>query len=211
LFYETAKRDHGLPHDPFKAIVAPRPVGWISSISAKGKVNLAPYSYFNAISSRPDLVMFSSEGVKDSVTNIRQTGEFVANHAGFHLAEKMNLTSVAAPHGTNEFEIAGLTQAPSRLVTPPRVAEAYAALECRLVQEVVLRDIAGRSAGAIMIIGEVVGVHIDEAVVRDGRFDVSLARPVARLGYRDFGGPEGYFEMVRPDWEDFAEENLTKA
>jgi flavin reductase (DIM6/NTAB) family NADH-FMN oxidoreductase RutF len=205
VFYETAERNHGLPFDPFKAIVAPRPIGWISSISSEGEVNLAPYSYFNGISTRPDLVMFSSEGVKDSVTNIRQTGEFVVNHAGFHLAEKMNLTSVAAPHGVNEFELAGLTQAPCRLVAPPRVGEAYAALECRLVQEVVLKDTAGRLAGAIMMIGEVVGVHIDEKVIREGRFDVELAKPVARLGYRDFSGPDGYFEMARPEWADFTD------
>jgi flavin reductase (DIM6/NTAB) family NADH-FMN oxidoreductase RutF len=211
LFYETAKRDHGLPFDPFKAIVAPRPIGWISSVSADGKVNLAPYSYFNALSARPDLVMFSSEGVKDSVTNIRQTGEFVANHAGFHLAEQINLTSVMAPHGTNEFELSGLTQAPSRMVAPPRVAEAYAALECRLVQEIALKDSAGHIAGAIMMIGEVVGVHIDEAVIKNGRFDVELAQPVARLGYRDFSGPDGYFEMARPEWANFVDGKPTQA
>lgn len=202
MFYETAKRDHGLPHDPFKAIVAPRPIGWISSVSADGEVNLAPYSYFNGVSSRPDLVMFASEGVKDSVANIRQTGEFVANHVGFHLARQMNMTSVNAPHGIDEFEVAGLTQLASRLVKPPRVGEALAALECKFVQEIALTDHKGKSANSFMIIGEVVGVHIDESAIRNGRFDVASARPVSRLGYRDYGGPDGYFEMIRPDWED---------
>lgn len=202
MFYKTARRDHGLPHDPLKAIVAPRPIGWISSMSRSGKVNLAPYSYFNLVSSRPDLVMFSSEGEKDSVTNIRQTGEFVCNHVGAHLAEKMNSTSVAAPHGVDEFQLSGLKPLESRLVTPPRVAGAFAALECKLVEEVRLRDLAGEPAGAIMIIGEIVGVHIDDAVLRNGRFDVELAKPVTRLGYRDYDGPDGYFEMIRPRWEE---------
>lgn len=211
MFYETATRDHGLPHDPFKAIVAPRPIGWISTISADGDVNLAPYSFFNAISSRPDLVMFSSEGVKDSVTNIRQTGEFVANHAGWHLAERINLTSVPAPHGVNEFEIAGLTQAPCRLVRPPRVGEALAALECKLVREVELTDLDGNSANAFMMIGQVVGVHIDERAIRDGKFDVRIAKPVTRLGYRDYDGPDGYFEMTRPDWAGVSGEGSRKS
>jgi flavin reductase (DIM6/NTAB) family NADH-FMN oxidoreductase RutF len=201
LFYETARGDHGLPHDPVKAIVAPRPIGWISSISADGDVNLAPYSFFNIVSSRPALVIFSSEGLKDSVNNIRDTGEFVANHAGYHLARQINTTSVSAPPGIDEFEYAELDKAECRLVRPPRVAQAYAALECKLVREIELRGLDGASVGAIMIIGQIVGVHIDDRVIRGGRFDVTLARPITRLGYRDYHGPDGYFEMIRPEWD----------
>lgn len=201
MFYETARRDHGLPHDPFKAIVAPRPIGWISTVSGKGEVNLAPYSYFNAVSSRPEMVMFSSEGEKDSVANIRENGEFVANHVGAHVAEAMNATSAPAPHGIDEFELAGLEKAPCRLVKPPRVARAYAALECRAVNIIELADLSGARTGAIMVIGEVLGIHIDPQVIREGLFDPELARPVARMGYRSYDGPDGYFEMTRPGWK----------
>jgi flavin reductase (DIM6/NTAB) family NADH-FMN oxidoreductase RutF len=210
LFYETALGNHGLPHDPVKAIVAPRPIGWISTISADGKPNLAPYSYFNIMSARPALLMFSSDGLKDSVRNIRETGEFVANHAGFHLAEQINITSVAAPRGVDEFHHAGLTKGDCKLVRPPRVAESCAALECKLVQEVTLHDLHGHPIGAYMIIGQIVGVHIDDNMIRDGRFDVRLARPVTRLGYHDYDGPEGYFEMTRPDWRDAVTGNARK-
>lgn len=207
MFYSTENRDHGLPHDPFKAIVVPRPIGWISTISSGGHLNLAPYSYFNAISSRPDMVMFSSEGEKDSVTNIRANGEFVANFVSLDMAEAMNATSVNAPGEVSEFDYAGLDTEKSELVAPPRVAGVLAALECRATQIVPLHDLEGRSAGHIMVIGQVVGVHIDERAIRDGRFDFELARPVARLGYRDFVGPEGLFEMVRPVWRDGGEKS----
>ncbi|MCB1435227.1 MAG: flavin reductase family protein, partial [Alphaproteobacteria bacterium] len=131
MFYEPSK-GHGLPHDPSKAIVAPRPIGWISTRALDGRVNLAPYSYFNAISSRPFMVCFSSDGVKDSLTFASESREFVANLVGRDLAEKMNETSVDAPRGVNEFGVAGLTEAPCRIVAAPRVAEAYAALECKV-------------------------------------------------------------------------------
>lgn len=211
MFYETAKRDHGLPHDPLKAIVAPRPIGWISSLSAQGVPNLAPYSFFNLIASRPDLVMFSSETEKDSLSNIRATGEFVVNHVGQHLAEAMNQTSVPAPNEVDEFDFAGIEAAPSRLVKPPRVAAAYAALECRLVEIHPLKDANGNAAQSIMTIGEIVGVHIDETVLRDGRFDVAKARPVTRLGYRDYARQGELFEMTRPDWGDVSGEAQRRA
>lgn len=204
MFYETARRDHGLPHDPFKAIVAPRPIGWISTLSANGAANLAPYSFFNAVSSRPDLVMFSSETEKDSVSNIRRTGEFVTNYAGADFAEAVNATSVDAPHGVSEFDHAGLATEASHLVAPPRIAGIAAALECKLAQIVELTDAAGNPANATMVIGEVVGVYIDDAMIRDGRFDVSLARHITRLGYHDYQGPDGYFEMIRPKWQEKA-------
>ncbi|HYT06300.1 MAG TPA: flavin reductase family protein [Rugosimonospora sp.] len=138
MFYATDVNDHGLPHDPFKAIVAPRPIGWISSISADGDVNLAPYSYFNGVSSRPPVVCFSSEGRKDSVTFIEETGEFVCNLATWDLRLAMNLTSAPFLRGVDELRAAGLTPAPCRLVRPPRVAEAPCAMECRVLQTVSL-------------------------------------------------------------------------
>src|SRR5690348_823276 len=139
MFYEPATRDRNLlPHDPFKAIVAPRPVGWITSMSAKGEINLAPYSYFNGIASNPPMVMFSSEGRKDSLTFISETGEFVCNLATWDLRDAMNATSATLPRGTNEMQAAGLDAAPSRLVKPPRVAASPCALECKLLQIVPL-------------------------------------------------------------------------
>lgn len=211
MFYENSKRDHGLPHDPLKAIVAPRPIGWISSLSPQGVPNLAPYSYFNLVSAQPDLLMFSSDSEKDSLSNIRATGEFVANHVGHHLAEAMNRTSVPAPNEVDEFEYAGLEPAPCRIVKPPRVAAALAALECRLVEIRPLKDADGNAARATMVIGEIVGVHIDEKALRDGRFDVAYARPVTRLGYRDYSHLGELFEMTRPDWGNVAGEGQRRA
>ncbi len=198
MFYETARRDHGLPHDPFKAIVAPRPIGWISTVSAAGKANLAPYSFFNAICSRPEMVMFSSEGEKDTIANIRETGEFVANHVSAGLAEAMNVTSAPVGQGVDEFELAGLERAQCRLVRPPRVAAAFATLECKAVEVREVTDLDGRPTPAILVIGQVVGVHISEEALAEGQFDPALARPVARMGYRSYQGPGSYFDMTRP-------------
>ena len=133
MFYDAIKNDHGLSADPFKAIVAPRPIGWVTSMNAKGEINLAPYSFFNGINSRPALVMFSSEGLKDSVSFIAETGEFVCNLATWDLREAMNATSAPLPRGVNEMEPAGLASAPSRLVKPPRVKASPCALECKLI------------------------------------------------------------------------------
>jgi flavin reductase (DIM6/NTAB) family NADH-FMN oxidoreductase RutF len=200
-FYEPAT-GHGLPHDPFKAIVAPRPVGWVSTLSAEGMPNLAPYSFFNAIGDAPPIVAFSSSGIKHSVENAEATGEFVCNLATRALAEAMNATSAVVPAEVDEFALAGLEMAPSRVVAPPRVAASPAALECRLLQVVDLVDIDGASAGHRLAIGQVVGVHIDRAYLRDGLFDTAAARPVARAGYRDAyfeATPDTLFRMLRPD------------
>ncbi len=143
MFYETAKRNHGLPHDPFKAIVAPRPIGWITTMSGKGEINLAPYSFFNGVSTFPPVVMFSSEGHKDSVTNAQETREFVCNLATWDLRAQMNVTSATFPHGVNEMEQAGLKSAPSVLVKPPRVAASPCALECKVTQIVRLEYLPG--------------------------------------------------------------------
>src|SRR5215212_3450871 len=156
MFYEVAK-GHGFAHDPFKALVAPRPIGWITAVSAKGEVNLSPYSFFNAVSSRPNMVAFSSDGRKDAVTFVEETGEFVCNFATFDLREPLNATSAPLPRGESEMLHAGLTAAASRLVRPPRVAEAPAALECRWLQTVPLTPLGGDSPVYYMIIGQVVG------------------------------------------------------
>ena len=197
-FYEPAK-GHNLPHDPFKAIVAPRPIGWISSIDAEGRVNLAPYSFFNAVCDRPPMVMFSSGGLKDTVANIKATGEFVCNLVTRRLAEKMSQTSASLPHGVSEFEFAGLDPAPSRIVKPPRVAEAPAALECRLVETIRLHDMEGLTLGHYLTIGQVVGVHIDRAYLRDGLFDLLATHPVQRAGYAaDYTEATTGFQLSRP-------------
>ena len=197
-FYEPSE-GHNLPHDPFKAIVAPRPIGWISSMDNEGRVNLAPYSFFNAVCDRPPMVMFSSSGWKDTVGNIQATGEFVCNLVTGPLAEKMNLTSASLPHGVNEFEFAGLAPAPSRMVRPPRVAESPAALECRLVQIIQLHDVHGAKLDQYVTIGQVVGVHIDRAYLRDGLFDLLATHPVQRAGYTaDYTEATIGFKMSRP-------------
>ncbi|GAA2867889.1 flavin reductase (DIM6/NTAB) family NADH-FMN oxidoreductase RutF [Aminobacter niigataensis] len=201
MFYEPS-RGHGLPHDPFKALVSPRPIGWISTIGKDGALNLAPYSFFNALTGKPPLVWFSSEGPKDSSTFAGETREFVANVVGRELAEKMNRTSVNAPRGTSEFGYAGLTAAPSRLVAPPRVAEAPAALECKVTEIFRPKGLDGADAGVFVVVGEVVGVHIDEAYLTDGLFDVVKAGNVSRLGYMDYSSISEVFAMRRPRWEE---------
>ncbi len=197
-FYEPAK-GHGLPHDPFKAIVAPRPIGWISTLDAEGRVNLAPYSFFNAVCDHPPMVMFSSGGWKHTVANISATREFVCNLVTRPLAEKMNLTSASLPQGASEFGFAGLVPAPSRVVAPPRVAESPAALECRLVEIIQLRDFEGAKLDQYMTIGQVVGVHIDCAYLGDGLFDLLAAHPIQRAGYTaDYTEATIGFKMKRP-------------
>ncbi|RFC66668.1 MULTISPECIES: flavin reductase family protein [Mesorhizobium] len=201
MFYEPSA-GHGLPHDPFKAIVSPRPIGWISTLSRDGALNLAPYSYFNALSGNPPLVWFSSDGSKDSATAAQDTGEFVANLVGRELARKMNASSVNAPRGVSEFDYAELETAPSRLVRPPRVAEAPAALECKVTEVLRPRDLNGNATDAIVVIGQVVGVYISDAYLKDGLFDTVKAGNVSRLGYMDFATVDDVFSMRRPRWED---------
>jgi len=199
MFYDTRKKgDHGLPHDPFKAIVAPRPIGWITSMSAAGDINLAPYSWFNGVSSRPPMVMFSSETRKDSLAFIEETGEFVCNFTTYDLREQVNQTSAPLARGVNEMASAGLAPAPSRLVRPPRVAASPCALECRLLQIVDLRDLEGRAAQRYVVFGQVVGVHIDDRFIKDGRLDTAAMQPLARCGYNDYAVVDKVFPMVRP-------------
>ncbi|MEM9332277.1 MAG: flavin reductase family protein [Pseudomonadota bacterium] len=202
MFYQPENRDRQiLPHDPIKAIIAPRPIGWISTLSTEGVENLAPYSFFNAVGGMPPMIMFSSEGYKDTARNAVETGEFVFNYASKHLENEMNASSLPAPSGVSEFDHCGIEKAKSELVTPPRVAKAYAALECKVTSHIETEDINGAKTGAVVVIGQVVGIHLDEAVIRDGRFDISLADPVSRLGYLDYGLTHELHEMQRPNWE----------
>ena len=190
-----------LPHDPFKAVIAPRPIGWVSTLSADGVANLAPYSFFNAVSDDPPIVMFSSAGMKDSARNALETREFVWNLASFDLREGMNLSSKRLPPGASEFAFAGLREAPPRVVAPPRVADAPVSLECRVTQVVQLQDLAGAEIERWMVMGQVVGVHIDEAfLLSDGRVDTAAMRPLARGGYLDeYSVADNLLRMRRPD------------
>jgi flavin reductase (DIM6/NTAB) family NADH-FMN oxidoreductase RutF len=200
MFYRPGLDAHGLPHDPFKAIVTPRPIGWISTLDAEGGVNLAPYSFFNAIADRPPMVAYSSTGQKpglderkDTLANIRATGEFVVNVVSFALRDAMNASSAALAPGADEFEAAGLEKAACEVVGPPRVKAAPAALECKLWKII---DLPGESN--TLVIGEVVGVHIDEAMLRDGLLDVTRYQPLSRLGYRDYAAVREVFSLSRP-------------
>lgn len=197
MFFEP-RNGHELPHNPFKAIVAPRPIGWISSVSAEGVVNLGPYSFFNAIADSPPLVMFSSSGKKDSMTNVEATREFVVNLATRDLAEQMNQSSGNYPPEVDEFEPSRLTAATSHVVKPPRVAESPAALECKLVRVMQLEDAEGQKHDRWMAIGEVVGVHIRDEFLTDGLFDMVKAGTIARCGYFDYAEVTSLFQMRRP-------------
>jgi len=184
------KVGHGLKHDPLNAIVAPRPIGWISTVSAAGVRNLAPYSFFNAFNYRPPIIGFSSTSWKDSVRNIEETGEFVWNLATRSLAQAVNTSSAAVPHNVDEFALAGLTPAASQRVAPPRVAESPVAFECLLTQLIRLTDAEGAPIDAWLTLGEVVMVHIDQALLVDGVYDTVAAEPILRGG-----GPADYFTV----------------
>jgi flavin reductase (DIM6/NTAB) family NADH-FMN oxidoreductase RutF len=195
MFYETAKGPAGLAIDPFKALVVPRPIGWISTLSAKGIANLAPYSFFNAFSDRPYYVAFGSGGRKDTLSNVEATGEFVFNLATFPLREAMNATS--ATNVGDEFEHAGLAKAPCKLVRPPRVEASPVAFECKHYQTVPLPDEDG-AVNDWLVIGRVVGVYIDDAYIREGRVDTAALQPIARLGYSEYATVENIWRMRRP-------------
>jgi len=198
MFYEP-KHGHGLPHDPLKAIVAPRPIGWISTLDIQGRPNLAPYSFFNLVHTRPALLAFTSETLKHSAKNAIETGEFVFNLATRPLFAAMNASSGSLPEGVSEFAAAGIAEAPSRMVKPPRVALSPAALECRVTQSMEMTDLDGQPSGGWLIIGQVVGVHIAEAVLNNGHFDAVAAQTIARCGYRDYAELTALFAAPRPD------------
>ena len=199
-FYEPSA-GHGLAHDPFNALVAPRPIGWISSRSRDGVLNLAPYSFFNAFNYTPPLVGFASIGYKDSVRNIEETGEFGWNLATRPLAEAMNQSCAAVGPEVDEFQLAGLTPEPSRVIGVPRVKETPVSFECRLSQILRLTGADGTETDTWMVFGEVVGVHIARHLLKDGVYQTADAEPILRGGGPAdyFGiGPDTFFQMYRP-------------
>lgn len=195
------RQGHGLPHDPFNAIVGPRPIGWISTQSAAGATNLAPYSFFNAFNYVPPIVGFASIGFKDTVRNVQETGEFVWNLATRDLAEAMNQSCAAVPPAVNEFDLAGLTPLASTLVRPPRVAESPVTFECRSTQILQLQGIDGEQVPTWLVLGEVVAVHIHQSQLKEGVYDTASAGHILRAGGpADYFtvGPEQLFKMHRP-------------
>ncbi len=200
MFYRP-EEGHGLPHNPFNAVVTPRPIGWISTLGPNGVRNLAPYSFFNAVAYVPPQVMFAStsakpdqDGTKDSVANIRATGEFCVNIVEYAARDVMNKTSATLPKDTDEFDVAGIESLPCETITCSRVANAPAALECKLTQIVDLPGEANR-----VVFGEVTGIHLRDDCLVDGLFDVTRFQPLARLGYRDYARVTETFTLARPD------------
>jgi len=198
MYYDPRHEKHGLRHSPVTALVVPRPIGWISTISPDGVVNLAPYSFFNLISGYPPWVVFASAPRKHSQTNAEATGEFVFNLATWDLREPMNASSAEFPDGISEPETVGLEMVPSRAVKPPRVAESPVAIECKYYKTVPLIGSDGRANRSSLIIGEVVGIYIDDAIIVDGIVDITRMRPIARLGYMDYCVVDEFFTMPRP-------------
>jgi flavin reductase (DIM6/NTAB) family NADH-FMN oxidoreductase RutF len=197
MYYEPSA-GHGLRHDPFKAIVAPRPIGWISTLDQQGRPNLAPYSFFNAMSTLPHMVGFTSVNMKHSMFNAKASGEFVYNLVHLPLLDAMNQTSLVLEAGVSEFDVAGIEMAPCRVVKAPRVAASPAALECKVVNFLEFNDIDGNLTDRYLIVGQVVGVHIDECYIKDGRFDIVSVQPVARCGYRDYSVVSEVVEVMPP-------------
>lgn len=191
----------GLPHDPFNAIVGPRPIGWISSADRNGTRNLAPYSFFNGFNYGPPIVGFSSIGWKDTVANVDATGEFVWNLATRPLATQMNETAASLSAERDEFEVAGLTPVPSTVVSAPRVLESPVNFECQLTQLTQLKRADGTAVDTWLVLGEVVAVHIDQALLADGVYDTAAPHPILRAGgpasYAEIS-PDSMFEMIRP-------------
>jgi flavin reductase (DIM6/NTAB) family NADH-FMN oxidoreductase RutF len=201
LFYTTDENRHGLAHDPFKAIVSPRPIGWIGTKSVGGARNLGPYSFFNALSDRPKLVMFSSQGLKHSAKNAIETGVFTASLVSLELADQMNASSVDAPEGVDEFGHAGIEAADGKMVDAPYVEAAYAVLECRVTESFCPKGLDGGDSENHVVIGQVVGIHIRDEAIRDGRLDMAKVAPLARMGYMDYTDAAETFEMFRPKWQ----------
>jgi flavin reductase (DIM6/NTAB) family NADH-FMN oxidoreductase RutF len=186
MFYEPGKTNHGLPHNPYDAIVGPRPIGWITSMNLKGDVNLAPYSYFNSVSTDPPMMMFASDGRKDTIDYVEETGEFVCNLAIWDLRAQVKDTSLSFPRGVNEMAEVGLEPAFSVLVRPPRVKASPCALECKWLQTVRLTDLNNRPAPRYIIFGQVIGIHIEDSFIKDGLLDTAAMKPIHRGGYQDF-------------------------
>jgi flavin reductase (DIM6/NTAB) family NADH-FMN oxidoreductase RutF len=197
MFYETSRNDHGFAVDPFKALVAPRPIGWISSVSPEGVRNLAPYSYFNAFAQSPHYIAFGSGGRKDSMRNIEASQEFAVNLATETLAEAMNRSSANVGAHVDEFDLSGLTPAPCRMIKAPRVGESPVCLECRLFRIVDLPGDDGH-VDDFLLIGRVLGIHIDDRFIEEGRVNTAAMRPIARLGYSEYATVTEAWRMRRP-------------
>jgi len=200
MFYTTDTRQHGLRFDPFKALIVPRPVGWISTLSEDGTPNLAPFSFFNAIGDNPPMIMFSVGGRNDTLKNIEVTKECNCSFASKSLIDAMNMSRAGVDGSVNEFSLAGVGGSPSQLVKPERVAASPAALECRYWQSIELPPRANGSAGYTMVIAEVVGVYINDEFIKDGILDTAAMQPIARLGYMDYDviNESNMFSLNRP-------------
>jgi flavin reductase (DIM6/NTAB) family NADH-FMN oxidoreductase RutF len=202
MFYDDPKK-HNLKHNPFKALIAPRPIAWVSSVDSDGVPNLAPFSFFNAISDAPPMIVFAPNGLrptghgKDTLRNILQTNEFVVNLSNWALREAMNTSSADVGPEVDEFELAGVTAIPSTHINVPRVKEAPASLECRLLTRISLPSTSPKTENNI-VIGEVVGIHIDDAIIKDGMIDTAAYHPLARHGYMGYSAVDSVFEMLRP-------------
>jgi len=205
MFYEPSKRNHGLPRDPFKSLVIPRPIGWITSVDANGVVNLAPYSYFNICSADPPTIMFApstrpdSSLLKDTHQNAERQGEFVVNIATLELSEKMNLTSADFESGVSELAKVGLSTIASEVVSVPRLRESPISMECRHLTTVTVPTRLATHQKNFIVIGEVVGVHISDAVLTNGFIDIEKLKPVAKLGYLDYAVVDQRFSMPKPE------------
>ena len=199
MFYDALKGDHGLPHDPFKALVSPRPIAWVSTLGATGVANLAPYSAYNMVSNNPHMVMFSGAMSQHSTANAIETGEFAINVVPQHLGESMNLTSKPVGPEVDEFELAGLEKMPCQMIKAPRVAASPVTLECTFHHATTLPALAVGGRPSVVVFGLVVGIHMDEALITDeGRVDMTRVAPLARAGYFDYSIFDEAFEMKRP-------------
>jgi flavin reductase (DIM6/NTAB) family NADH-FMN oxidoreductase RutF len=202
MYYDPRRSNHGLSHNPMTALVVPRPIGWISTVSRDGVVNLAPYSFFNVVSGAPPFIMFASKPRKDSQRNAEETGEFVYNMATYDLREAVNASSAEFGPAISEPDRIGLEMAPSRAVKPPRVKRSPVALECKYYKTVELVSSDGTRNTSSVILGEVVGIHIDDAVIVNGHIDVTRMQPLARLGYMDYCAVNELFAIQRPSVPD---------
>ena len=210
MFYDPRIEEHGLPHSPWMALISPRPIAWISTVSSQGLRNLAPYSAFNTVCSKPPFVMFSSDGVKDTLRNIRETGVFCVNIPGEGLKEALNDSCPPFDADVDEFDMAGVTSIPCESIPCPRVAEAPVSIECTLNQVIKLQPQTGAPCQNQITFGEVVGVHISDDVIRDGLVATDLLRPLARMGYREYCAVTESFEMIRPSVADVAEKRKSR-
>jgi len=198
MFYEPDKNNHGLRFNPFKSICVPRPIAWVSSLSIDGVPNLAPFSQFTNLSFDPPMVVISARFGTDTARNVNATSEFVVNMATYELKDAVNATSAVVPSDIDEAVLAGLEMVPSVLVKPKRVAASPVQMECKLYSSVV---VPGRQPdhGHNLIIGRVIGIHIKDEVLKDGRIDITRIRPLARMGYLDYTSVQEVFTMPPPD------------